>query len=203
MNLKKDFLKGILEENPVLVLVIGLCPILAVSTSLINSLGMGIATTFVLICSNFLISLFKKYIPDEIRIPVFIIIISTFVTITDYIMSAFFPSIHKALGVFIPLIVVNCIILGRAEAFASKKSVLSSTLDGLGMGFGFTFVICILGIIREVLGNGTFLGMNLFSNPALFMILPPGGFISIGILMALNNWWRLKYHRGEILSTKY
>ncbi len=195
MSLKNDFLKGIIKENPVLVLMIGLCPVLAVSNTALNGLGMGIAASFVLICSNIVISLVRKYIPDQIRIPIFIIIISTFVTITDYVMQAYYPALYKQLGVFVPLIVVNCIILGRAEAFAYKNSVWSSALDGLGMGLGFAGVITIIGAIREITGNGTIFGKVLFGpdfQPALIMIMPPGGFITIGILIAFLHHFQNK-----------
>lgn len=195
MSLKNDFLSGIVKENPVLVLMIGLCPALAVSNTAMNGLGMGIAASFVLVCSNIVISLVRKYTPDQIRIPIFIIIISTFVTITDYVMQAYYPALYKQLGVFVPLIVVNCIILGRAEAFAYKNRVFSSVLDGFGMGIGFALVITIIGAIRELIGNGTFFGRAVFSpdlQPALIMILPPGGFITIGILMAFLHYFQNK-----------
>jgi len=186
----KTFDNGILRENPILRLMIGLCPTLAVSTSLINSVGMGLATTFVLVCSNFVVSLLRKFTPNGIRIPIFIVIVSTFVTLIDYLMLAYMPELHKSLGVFVPLIVVNCIILGRAESFAYKNDVVLSAIDGLGMGFGFTIAISAIGIIREVLGNGTILGYSLFGasfSPAIIMILPPGAFITIGFLMAGLN----------------
>ncbi|MFC1546124.1 electron transport complex subunit RsxE [bacterium] len=192
MSKLHDFTRGIVEENPILILVIGLCPLLAVSTSVFNSLGMGIATTFVLLCSNILVSVFKKYIPNQIRIPIFIVIISTFVTITDYVMAAFVPALHKSLGVFVPLIVVNCMILGRAEAFACKKTIVSSILDAFGMGLGFTIVITLIGLIRELSGNGTLFGINLLSRPALIMILPPGGFIATAVIMGAARWWQIK-----------
>ena len=164
--------------------MIGLCPLLAVSTSAVNGLGMGLAASFVLLCSNIVISAVRKFIPDGIRIPIFIIVISTFVTIVDLVMNAYFPPLHKALGVFVPLIVVNCIILGRAEAFAYRNSVLNSLLDALGMGLGFTLVITLIGAIRELFGNGTMFGSARFiEKPALLMIFPPGGFITIGFLM--------------------
>ncbi len=195
MSLKNDFLSGIIRENPVLVLMIGLCPALAVSNTALNGLGMGIAASFVLICSNIVIATVRKYVPDQIRIPIFIIIISTFVTITDYVMQAYNPALYKQLGVFVPLIVVNCIILGRAEAFAYKNSVLSSTLDGLGMGLGFALVITVIGAIRELIGNGTIFNKIVFGpdfQPALIMILPPGGFITIGILIAFLHYFQNK-----------
>jgi electron transport complex protein RnfE len=195
MSLKNDFLNGIIKENPVLVLMIGLCPTLAVSNNAVNGFGMGIAASFVLICSNIVIAMVRKYTPDQIRIPIFIIIISTFVTITDYVMQAYYPALYRQLGVFVPLIVVNCIILGRAEAFAYKNKVWSSTLDGFGMGLGFTLVITVIGAIREIIGNGTIFGKAIFSQgfqPALIMILPPGGFITIGILMAFLHYFQNK-----------
>jgi electron transport complex protein RnfE len=187
----KSFTNGFLRQNPVLVLMIGLCPLLAVSSSAIDALGMGIAATFVLALSNLAISFCRKIIPEDIRIPVFIIIIATFVTVTDYVMAAYFPRLHRALGVFVPLIVVNCIILGRAEAFAYRNAVIDSLLDGIGMGLGFILVIVIIGIIREVLGNGTIFGSSRFIlNPGLIMVLPPGGFLTIGFLMGILNWWK-------------
>ncbi|MFH1379604.1 MAG: electron transport complex subunit E [bacterium] len=196
MNLWNDFSKGILRENPVLRLMIGLCPVLAVSTSAFDALGMGIATSFVLISSNLTVSVFRKFIPNQIRIPIFIVLISTFVTMVDYLMKAYTPELSKSLGVFIPLIVVNCIILGRAEAFAYKNSVLSSLVDAIGMGLGFICAIVALGSIREVLGNGTIFGVLLFGRnyqPFLLMILPPGAFLVIGFLMAgLNKISRRK-----------
>lgn len=189
-----EFTKGIVKENPVLILLLGLCPLLAVSATAINSLGMGIAVLFVLVGSNLVVSLFRKFIPDGVRIPVFIIIISTFVTVTDYLMAAYYPPLHKSLGVFVPLIVVNCIILGRAEVFAYRNNIFYSLLDALGMGLGFTLVITIIGMIRELLGSGTVFGLgNFVSYPALIMILPPGGFITIGFLIGVLNWYRQKY----------
>jgi len=186
----KDFTAGFIRENPILVIMIGLCPTLAVSTTAYNGIGMGLAATFVLVGSNILISILRKHTPHQIRIPVFIIIISTFVTIVDYFMHAYLPLLYKNLGVFVPLIVVNCIILGRAEAFAYQNNVFASTLDGLGMGLGFTVIIVLMGVIREFLGNGTILGIEvpaLSQQPALVMILPPGAFLVIGFLMALKN----------------
>ena len=189
MGLWKDFNAGIVKENPVLRLMIGLCPVLAVSTSAINALGMSIAVAFVLVGANAVIALLRKIVPDEIRIPIFIIIISTFVTISDYVMQAYYPTLYTALGVFVPLIVVNCIILGRAEAFAYKNPVLNSILDGVGMSLGFTLALVTIGIIRELLGAGSVFGIQLISSSiaATIMILPPGAFITIGILMALLN----------------
>ena len=189
MNLWKDFNQGIVKENPVLRLMIGLCPVLAVSNNAINALGMSIAVAFVLIGSNLVVALIRKATPDEIRIPIFIIIISTFVTICDYVMQAYTPELYQALGVFVPLIVVNCIILGRAEAFAYKNPVLNSVLDGAGMSLGFLLALVSIGVIREVLGAGSVFGITLFDEriAATIMILPPGAFITIGCIMAFLN----------------
>ncbi len=192
------FTRGLVRENAVLVLMIGLCPALAVSGTVRDGFGMGVAATFVLLCSNIIISLFRRNIPNEVRIPIFILVISTFVTIIDYMMQAFQPDLYRALGVFVPLIVVNCMILGRAEAFASKNSIISSALDGLGVGLGFTLTLTIMGAIREMLGNGTVLGMVVFGEgfkkaPVIFMIMSPGAFLVIGVLKALIN----KYVKKE------
>lgn len=188
-NYSKTFFAGFVKENPVLALALGLCPTLAVTSSLYNALGMGIAATFVLVCSNAVISLFRKIVPDKIRIPIFIVIIATFVTIVDLLMSAYLPELHAQLGIFVPLIVVNCIILGRAEAFASKNELVISIIDGVGMGIGFTLALSLIGTIREVLGNGTlFAGtpfvIQIFSKPAMVMIFAPGAFITMGFIMA-------------------
>ena len=190
MSLKRDFLRGIFVENPTFRLILGMCPTLAVSTSLINAIGMGAATTFVLLGSNILVSLFRKFIPSNIRIPAFIVIIATFVTIVELIMQAYFPALNKSLGIFIPLIVVNCIILGRAEAFASKNPVFPSILDALGMGIGFTGALALLGAVREILGAGTIWGYHILGtgfNPVIIMILPPGAFIALGLFLGLFN----------------
>ncbi|MGB3340955.1 MAG: electron transport complex subunit E [bacterium] len=192
MNRFSIFTRGLIKENAVLVLMIGLCPALATSGTVRDGFGMGIAATFVLLFSNIIISMMRKVIPNEVRIPIFILIISTFVTIIDYFMQAFQPDLYRALGVFVPLIVVNCMILGRAEAYASKNAVFSSALDGLGVGLGFTLTLTVMGAIREVLGNGTLLGMTVFGEgfknaPVIFMILPPGAFLVIGVLKALIN----------------
>ncbi|HON57804.1 MAG TPA: electron transport complex subunit E [bacterium] len=189
-NLLKEFFKGFIKENPVLVLLLGLCPTLAVTTSAINGLAMGLAATVVLICSNVIISALKKTIPDNVRIPAFIVIIASFVTMIDLVMSAYFPEIHKTLGLFIPLIVVNCIILGRAEAFASKNNIFVSFLDGAGMGLGFALALTCIGAIREIIGNGTLFDISLLSDsfqPALLMVLPPGGFFTLAFLLFLLN----------------
>jgi len=196
-NRWKFLTQGIILENPILILMIGLCPTLATSTNANNALGMGIAASFVLICSNIVISAIRKFVPDSVRIPIFIIIISTFVTIVDYVMQAYTPALHKILGVFIPLIVVNCIILGRAEAFAYKHNVLDSFLDGLGKALGFTLIIVLMGIIREYFSKGSMFGMvigpkAIIANPMLFMIFPPGGFLLIGIFKAIINKFIIK-----------
>ncbi|HID92908.1 MAG TPA: electron transport complex subunit E [bacterium (Candidatus Stahlbacteria)] len=188
----KYFTEGIIKNNPVLVLMIGLCPTLAVSTTAFNALGMGAAVIFVLVLSNFTIALIRRFTPNEIRIPIFIIVISTFVTIIDYVMHAYLPDLYKALGIFVPLIVVNCIILGRAEAFAYKHSVIQSVLDGLGSGIGFTLAIFAMGAIREILGSGkifghVIMGSTFASNPVLYMVLPPGGFLVIAFLMGISR----------------
>lgn len=190
MTLLKEFTKGFIKENPVFVMALGLCPTLAVTSSVMNAIGMGLAATFVLVFSNIFISLIKNMIPSKIRIPAFIVVIASFVTIVDMVMHAYRPDIHKSLGLFIPLIVVNCIILGRAEAFASKNNVFRSILDGLGMGFGFTLALVVIGGIREVLGAGQFLGFNVMPSnfqPMLVAILAPGAFIVMGLLMGLMN----------------
>ena len=197
MNNIKIFTNGLFKENPVLILLIGLCPVLATGSSMNDGFGMGIATAFVLISSNLLISIFRNFIPNSIRLPVFIIIISTFVTIVDYVMHAYMVELYASLGIFIPLIVVNCIILGRAEAFASKNTVKSSLIDGIGMGIGFTMAITLLGAIRQLIGNGTltFFGRELFNlstsinfQPVLVFIMPPGAFIVIGFMIAGVRW---------------
>lgn len=189
-NLFPVFSKGLIKENPVLRLVLGTCPTLAVTTSAINGIGMGLAATFVLVCSGAAVSLLRKIIPDKVRIPAFITIIAGFVTIVQMLMKAYLPAIDKALGIFLPLIVVNCIILARAEMFASKNPVLPSILDGLGMGLGFTATLTVMGAIRELLGAGSLFGLPVtakFIDPMLVMILPPGGFFVFGILVAASN----------------
>ena len=180
-------LNGILRENPVFALVLGMCPTLATTTSAINGMSMGLATTFVLVCSNVVISLLKNLIPDKVRIPAFIVVIATFVTMIQLLMQAYLPSIYDVLGLFIPLIVVNCIVLGRAEAFAAKNTVGLSALDGLGMGLGFTLALTLIGAVRELLGTGCVFGLNLYSETygMLIFVLAPGAFIVLGYLMAL------------------
>ncbi|HAH59070.1 MAG: electron transport complex subunit E [Lentimicrobium sp.] len=188
MNRLEYFSRGLLRNNPVFVLLLGMCPTLGVTTSAINGMGMGLATTFVLVMSNVVISLVKNVIPDKVRIPAFIVIIASFVTVVDLVMAGFAPALHEQLGIFIPLIVVNCIVLGRAEAFASKNTVFSSILDGLGMGLGFAFALTLLGSIREILGSGAFFGMKFIQGDAILLfVLAPGAFIALGYLIALIN----------------
>lgn len=196
----KELTKGILKENPIFVQFLGMCATLAVSTSVINGLGMGLSTMVVLVASNIIISLIRNFIPNKVRIAAYIIVIAGCVTAVEMALKAFLPEISKSLGIFIPLIVVNCIILGRAEAFASKNGVIKSALDGIGMGLGFTLALCILGTIREILGNGTFLGISLFGEgfqPATIMILPPGAFIALGVVLALISVISSKNERRE------
>ncbi len=188
MNQWKNFSKGFIKENAVFALFLGLCPTLGVTTSATNGLGMGLATTFVLVMSNLVVSLVKNVIPDKVRIPAFIVIIASFVTIVELVMKGYVPSLFDALGLFIPLIVVNCLVLGRAEAFASKNTVWSSLVDGFGMGLGFTMALTVLGAVRELLGSGAFFGMKLISGDAMLLfILPPGAFIALGYLIVLAN----------------
>lgn len=190
MKLGKVISNGIVTENPTFRLVLGTCPTLAVTTSAINGLGMGAAATFVLICSNLVISLLRNFIPDKVRIPAFIVVICTFVTMVQLLMQAFIPSLYDALGIFIPLIVVNCIILARAEAFASKNGPVASACDGLDMGIGFTVALVILGSIRELIGNGSIFGMNVLGasyEPMLLIVLASGGFLTYGLMLGLFN----------------
>lgn len=185
-----EFFKGLWKENPTFRLLLGMCPTLAVTNAAINGFAMGLATTFVLLGSNVMIAALKKFIPDKVRIPSYIIIIATFVTIADLGLAAYFPDIYKVLGLFIPLIVVNCIILGRAEAFASRNSVGASLLDAVGMGAGFTWALTLLGIIREILGMGSIFGIRLFGEGFIswiIFILPPGAFLTLGLLLGLFN----------------
>lgn len=197
MSNLKYFTNGLLKENPTFVIVLGTCPTLAVTTAAINGIGMGLATTFVLVFSNMFISMLKNYIPDKVRIAAFIVLIASFVTIVDLVMKAFVPDVYAALGIFIPLIVVNCIILGRAEAFAQKNKVWSSILDGLGMGLGFTLAITLIGSIREILGNGSIFNVKLFGDhmhTILIFILPPGAFITYGFLIAIVNSLKKRFN---------
>jgi len=190
MNLGRVFMNGILSENPTFRLVLGACPTLAVTTSAINGAGMGLAATFVLVCSNIVISLLRNFIPDKVRIPAFITVIATFVTILQLVMHAYLPSLYESLGIFIPLIVVNCIILARAEAFASKNGVVASAFDGLGMGIGFTLALTLIGCVRELVGNGSLFGTMILGTayePMLVAVLPAGGFIIFGLLLGIIN----------------
>jgi electron transport complex protein RnfE len=188
MNQIQNFTKGFIRENPILVLVLGTCPTLATTSSSLNGLGMGIATTFVLVGSNVVVSLLSNVIPDKVRIPAFVVIIASFVTIVDLLMQAYVPGLYVKLGIFIPLIVVNCIVLGRAEAFASKNSIISSLIDGLGMGLGFTMALGVLGAIREIIGSGAIFGYKFIKGDGILVfILAPGAFIALGYLIALIN----------------
>jgi len=186
MNQLNNFTKGFIKENPVFIMLLGLCPTLGVTTSAINGLGMGLATTFVLVMSNLVVSLIKNLIPDKVRIPSFIVIIASFVTVVELVMQGFLPALFEQLGLFIPLIVVNCIVLGRAEAFASKQNLLTSIIDGLGMGLGFAFALTLLGAVREVLGSNSIFGYNYIqADGMLVFVLAPGAFIALGYLIAL------------------
>lgn len=203
-SLSREFTKGIIRENPVLCLVLGTCPTLAVTTSAVNAIGMGVAATLVLLCSNVVISLLRRVIPDGVRIPAYITLIAGFVTIVQMLVKAFFPTIDEALGIFLPLIVVNCIILGRAEMYASKNPVLPSALDALGMGVGFTAAMLLMGIIRELLGTGGVFGVKLLPEmiftPITVFILPAGGFFVFGLLIALANKLRGGKYVGRDFS---
>ena len=186
----KAFLNGLITENPTFVLLLGMCPTLAVTTGVTNAIGMGLSTAVVLTCSNIVISLLRNFIPNKIRIASYVVIIAGFVTIVQMLMNAYVPALAGSLGIYIPLIVVNCIILGRAEAFASKNNVLLSAFDGLGMGLGFTCALTLIASVREILGAGTFAGIKLFGEgfqPASIMILPPGAFLTLGVLLAVNG----------------
>jgi electron transport complex protein RnfE len=189
MNYFKTITNGLIKENPTFVLMLGMCPTLGTTTSALNGMSMGLATTFVLICSNVVISLLKNLIPDKIRIPGFIVIIATFVTIIQMAMEAYLPALYDSLGLFIPLIVVNCIVLGRAEAFAAKNNPFASLCDGLGIGLGFTFGLTLLGIVRELLGSGALFSLRIFPEEysVLIFVLAPGAFITLGYLIAIIN----------------
>lgn len=187
---KENFVKGIVKDNPVFVMLLGMCPTLGVTSSAFNGLGMGVATMFVLVMSNIVVSMIKTQIPDKVRIPAFIIIIASFVTIVEMVLEAFIPFLYEQLGIFIPLIVVNCLILGRAEAFASKNNLMSSIIDGLGMGVGFIIALTALGAVREILGNGSLFEFKFLSESAntfIVFILPPGAFIALAYLTVLFN----------------
>lgn len=183
------FLNGLIKENPTLVLLLGMCPALGTTSSAFNGMGMGLATTFVLLCSNIVISIIKKFIPDTVRIPGFIVVIATFTTVVQMLLEAYVPSLYASLGIFLPLIVVNCIVLGRAEAFASKNGILNSAFDGLGMGLGFTIALTLVGMTRELLGSGMIFGMEIIPSNygALVFILAPGAFIALGFIIGIKN----------------
>ncbi|HHU49515.1 MAG TPA: electron transport complex subunit E [Clostridiales bacterium] len=201
MKVKDVLLNGIIKENPTFRLVLGMCPTLAVTTAAVNGVAMGLAVIFVLASSNLVISLLRNFIPNKVRIPAYVVIIAAFVTIVGMLMEAFVPQLYKALGLFIPLIVVNCIILARAESFASKYNPFYSLIDGIGMGIGFTVALTILGAIRELLGAGTIFGVSLFGQgfePAIIMILPPGAFITLGLILALLNKLDQKRQQKQI-----
>jgi electron transport complex protein RnfE len=188
MSQIQNFTKGFIKENPVFVLLLGMCPTLGTTSSALNGLGMGLATTFVLVMSNMVISMIKDFIPDKVRIPSFIVIIASFVTVVQLTMQAYTPALYESLGLFIPLIVVNCIVLGRAEAFASKNTIWSSVIDGLGMGLGFAFALTLLGAARELLGSSAVFGIDLAKGDLMLVfILAPGGFIVLGYLIAIIN----------------
>lgn len=191
VNIGSVFANGILKENPTFRLVLGMCPTLAVTTAALNGLSMGLAATFVLAGSNLVISLLRKFIPDRVRIPSFIVVIASFTTIVQLVMEAYLPALYNTLGLYIPLIVVNCIILARAESFASKNGPAASVVDGLGMGVGFTLALILIASIREILGSGSIFGFPLMGaafQPALIILIAPGGFITLGLLMALMNY---------------
>ena len=207
MNIKKQFKDGLLTQNPVLVQLLGMCSTMAITTTLFNGIGMGLCVTIILICSNVVISLLRKFIPSKIRIAAYIVIIAGFVTIVDLLMQAYLPSLSDSLGIFIPLIVVNCIILGRAEAYASKNSVLASAVDGVAQGIGYTIVLIIMCVIRELLGSGTFgqgilgtdgAGIQIIPStyPATFLILPVGGFLTLGVLIAAVQYFLNRDQKG-------
>lgn len=190
-----NFVRGIIKDNPVFVMLLGMCPVLGVTSTGFNGLGMGMATMFVLVMSNIVVSLIKQLVPNKVRIPAFIVIIASFVTIVEMVLEAYIPFLYEQLGIFIPLIVVNCLILGRAEAFASKNNVFQSIIDGLGMGIGFTLSLTVLGLTREILGSGTVFNFSLFgenANMMILFILPPGAFIALAYLAALYNRFTVK-----------
>lgn len=200
MTILQEFTKGVVKENPVFVLLLGLCPTLAVTTGVGNAIGMGLAATFVLLCSNLTISVIKRAIPAEVRIPCYIVVIASFVTVVKLLMAAYLPDLEEGLGIFLPLIVVNCIILGRAEAFASKRDPWTSIIDALGMGLGFTLALCAIGLVREILGTGAILGVPIARGVENYtlttFILAPGGFFAMGLLLGLFNWIALARKRA-------
>jgi electron transport complex protein RnfE len=195
MSQWQNFSKGFIKDNAVFVLFLGLCPTLGVTTSAINGLGMGLATTFVLVMSNLVVSLIKNFIPDKVRIPSFIVIIATFVTVVELVMKGYLPDLFNALGLFIPLIVVNCLVLGRAEAFASKNTIFTSIIDGAGMGLGFAFALTLLGAVREILGSGALFGFKFIEGDGMLLfVLAPGAFIALGYLIMLMNKLKKKLY---------
>ena len=199
-DLQQEFIKGLWRDNPVFVQVLGMCPMLAVTNSAVNALAMGAATFFVLVGSSFLVSSLRRWIPKQVRISTYIIIIATFVTVTDFTLEALVPKIHKELGAFIPLIVVNCMILGRQEAFASRNTVRMAVMDALGMAAGFLFALLSLGAVREILGEGKLFGFSLFGpdfEPWVIMILPPGGFLTLGLILLFFSWIKQRKQRLE------
>jgi len=198
--LLKELTKGFIKENPILVIMLGLCATLACSTSATDALGMGVAFSFVMLGSNVVVAAIRKLVPSQVRIPVYIIVISTFVTIVDYALKAYFPALSQSLGVFVPLIVVNCIVMARAEAFSSKNTVMASLMDGIGMGIGFTVIITLIGAIREVIGNGSLFGHQVLPaqyQPFMIFILPPGAFLVIGFLMALHRKIMMTFYKSQ------
>jgi len=198
--LLKELTKGFIKENPILVIMLGLCATLACSTSATDALGMGLAFSFVMLGSNIVVAAIRKLVPSQVRIPVYIIVISTFVTIVDYTLKAYFPALSQSLGVFVPLIVVNCIVMARAEAFSSKNTVMASLMDGIGMGIGFTLIITLIGMIREVIGNGTLFGHQALPaqyQPFIIFVLPPGAFLVIGFLMVLHRKIMITFYEPE------
>ncbi len=202
-RLSSVFFDGIWRSNPVLILVLGMCPTLGVTSSARNGIGMGIATTFVLVMSNLVISSMRNIIPKKMRIPCFIVVIASFVSIVEMLTQAYTPALYRALGIFIPLIVVNCIVLGRSEAFAYKNPITASIMDGLGMGIGFTLALGAMGTVRELLGNGSLFDISLFGpgfKPVLIMIMPPGAFLTLGYLLALSNYINRRKSRKEVSS---
>ena len=194
---------GIIKENPTLILMLGMCPTLAVSTRAFNGIGMGLSTTAVLILSNFVISLLRKLIPDQVRLPAFIVVVASMVTVTELLMEAYLPGVYEALGIYIPLIVVNCIILGRAEAYASKNPPVLSIMDGLGMGLGFTIALTLAGLVREILGNGTAFGLQILPasvEPIGIFIQPPGAFLVIALFIIIMNWMGIRTRQRKLVE---
>lgn len=194
---------GIIKENPTLILMLGMCPTLAVSTRAFNGIGMGLSTTAVLILSNLVISLIRKMIPDQVRLPAFIVVVASMVTVTELLMEAYVPAVYEALGIYIPLIVVNCIILGRAEAYASKNPPVLSIMDGLGMGLGFTIALTLAGLVREILGNGTAFGLQILPSgvePIAIFIQPPGAFLVIALFIVIMNWMGIRTRQRKLVE---